>query len=96
MEYQMIDDKVLIKVKETGETQTAGGIVLPESTQTVKNQGTVISVGSGRPMTATEIRAMTVNIGDAVIFVPERCVGLEIDGKEHVVIRECDILCVIK
>ncbi len=96
MDYQMIDDKVLVEVAKSSEEQTDAGIIMPVSAQAPKNEGTVVAVGPGRTMSSGDIKPAVVQVGDVVLFVPEMCVELEIDGVKHMVARESDILAIQK
>jgi len=86
-----LDDRVVVKTLEA-EERTAGGIVLPESAKEKPQRGKVVSIGPGKLLDSGERGALSVAIGDEVIFGKYSGSDIEIDGHEVKILRETDIL----
>jgi chaperonin GroES len=82
-------DRVLIKPLEA-ETTTASGLIIPDSAKEKQQKGTVIAVGTG-----TKDEAMTVKIGDTVLFGKYAGTELVLEDTEYLIMRESDILAII-
>lgn len=91
MALNPLDDRVVIEPL-TAEQTTAGGIVLPDSAKEKPQRGTVIAVGPGRLLDSGERSALSVKVGDEVLFGKYGGTDLEVDGKEIKILRESDIL----
>jgi len=84
-------DRVLIRrVKPV--TQTASGILLPESSITKNNEGEVMAVGPGAVTKAGETIAMTVSVGDNVLLPEYGGLQVKVDGEELHLFRNDEIL----
>jgi chaperonin GroES len=86
-----LDDRVVVEPLEAEET-TAGGIVLPDTAKERPQRGTVVAVGPGRLLDSGERGAMSVAVGDEVIYGKYGGTDIEIDGEEVKILREGDIL----
>jgi len=86
-----LDDRVVVEPLEAEET-TAGGIVLPDTAKEKPQRGTVLAVGPGKLLDNGERSAMSVAVGDEVIFGKYAGTDIEIDGREIKILRESDIL----
>ncbi len=95
MKLTPIGDRVVVKRCEA-EEKTAGGIVLPDSAKEKPKQGEVIAVGSGRVTDDGERVALTVKKGDRVLFTSYAGNEVNVDGQEYLLMREEDILAVVK
>ena len=91
MKINPLDDRVVVRPNEAEET-TAGGIVLPDAAKEKQQRGTVIAVGPGRMLDSGERSAVSVKIGDQVLFGKYGGTEIEIDGEEVKILRESDIL----
>lgn len=89
-----LDDRVLIKPLEA-ENRTAGGIVLPDTAKEKPQKGTVIAVGPGRLLEDGKRGEMAVKAGDTVLFGRYSGSEVTIDGEEHQIMRETDILAIV-
>ena len=67
MKIRPLYDRVVVRRKEEEET-TAGGILLPGSAKEKPNQGKVVAVCDGKVLESGELRALTVKVGDTVVF----------------------------
>lgn len=95
---QPLGDRVLVKEvnAKASETTTKSGIIIPVSGHEDKStkRGTVIAVGSGRVTEEGVAIALTVKVGDSVLY--QWGDQIKIDGEEFVVVREGEIMAVIK
>jgi len=91
MKINPLDDRVVVKPHEAEET-TAGGIVLPDAAREKQQRGTVIAVGPGRLLDSGSRAAVSVKVGDEVLFGKYGGTEIEIDGEDVKILRESDIL----
>ncbi len=95
MKIRPLYDRVVVRRKEE-ETKTAGGIVLPGSAKEKPNQGEIIAVGQGKLLDNGELRAVSVKVGDQVIFGQYSGNNIKIDGEELIMLTETEIFGVIE
>jgi len=95
MKIRPLHDRVLIKRLEEERT-TAGGIVLPDSAAEKPIRGKVIAVGKGKVLEDGSIRVLDVKVGDQVLFAKYGGTEVKIDDEELLVMREDDIMAIIK
>ena len=88
-----LGDKVLVK-PNTSDEKTAGGIVLPDSAKERPQEGTVISVGSGRVLDNGQKVEIGVKAGDVVIYSKYGGTEIKIEGAEHLILDESSILAI--
>ncbi|MFM7925501.1 MAG: co-chaperone GroES, partial [Planctomycetaceae bacterium] len=81
----------VVKPHEAEET-TAGGIVLPDAAREKQQRGTVVAVGPGRLLDSGARAAVSVKVGDEVLFGKYGGTEIEIDGQDVKILRESDIL----
>jgi chaperonin GroES len=94
MSIRPLHDRVVIKRVEE-ETKTAGGILLPGSAAEKPSQGEVVAVGAGKPLDNGSVRALTVQVGDKVLFGKYSGSEVKIDGEDLIVMREDDIMGIL-
>ena len=95
MKIRPLDDRVVVKILEAEET-TKGGIVLPDTAKEKPSRGEVVALGVGRLLDSGERAPMSLKKGDRVIFGRYSGSEIKIDGKEHNVLRETEVLAVIE
>ncbi len=83
-------DRVIIQQAEA-ETTTASGIIIPDSAQEKPQKGTVIAVGKG-----TKDNPMTVKEGDSILYGKYAGNELKYNGSDYMIMKESDILAIIK
>ncbi|MBU1871874.1 MAG: co-chaperone GroES [Candidatus Omnitrophica bacterium] len=96
MNIQPLGDRVVIKPLEA-EEKTKGGIVLPDSAKEKPQEGKVLAVGKGKVLENGTKQALEVKVGDKVLY--GKYSGTEVtskDGEELLIMREEDILAVLK
>ena len=89
-----LGDRVVLKQVEAEET-TKSGIVLPGQTKEKPQQAEVVAVGPGGMVDGKEV-TMLVSVGDKVIYSKYAGTEVELDGEEYLVVKQNDILAVIK
>ncbi len=95
MTLNPLDDRVVVQAMDAEET-TAGGIVLPDAAREKPQRGTVLAVGPGRLLDSGERCAVSVNVGDEVLFGKYGGTDIEVDGEEVKILRESDILAKVE
>jgi chaperonin GroES len=90
-----LGDRIVIEVVET-EEKTASGIVLPDTAKEKPQEGRVVAVGAGRVLDNGQRIAPEVEVGDRIIFSKYAGTEVKYDGKEYLILRESDILAVIR
>jgi chaperonin GroES len=88
-------DRVLVK-RVQSETKSAGGLFIPESAKEKPQQAQVVAVGPGRIAKSGELTKLTVQVGDTVLFGKYGGDEVKLDGEEHIILRESDILAIIE
>ena len=83
-------DRVIIKQAEA-ETTTASGIIIPDTAQEKPQKGCVMAVGKG-----TKENPITVKAGDTVLYGKYAGTELKHEGKDYIIMKESDILAIIK
>ena len=94
MSFRPLYDRVLVK-RLSAETKSAGGLYIPDSAKENPQEAVVIAVGGGRVLDSGAVRPMNVKVGDRVLFGKYTGDEVKLDGEEHIILREEDILAVI-
>jgi chaperonin GroES len=95
MKLRPLHDRVIIKRLEE-EERTAGGIIIPDTAKEKPQQGRVVAVGHGKMMENGTVNPMTVKEGDRVLFAKYAGSDIKIEGEEHLIMREDDILAIVQ
>ena len=96
MKLKPVSDYIIIELQKN-EAKTKSGIVLPDTIEKEKPQeGVVVAAGPGKMMEGGVRSEMQVKAGDRVLFSKYSPTEVKVDGKEYFVIREDDIMAVIK
>ena len=91
--FRPLSDKVLVKPSEA-ETQTSGGIYIPDSAKQKPQEGEVIAVGPGRILEDGSRSTLAVGVGDVVIYSKYGGTELKLDGQEYMILDEDQIYAV--
>jgi len=95
MAIRPLHDRILVRrVKE--EETTKGGIIIPDTAKEKPIEAKVVAVGTGRILDSGEIRSLAVKKGDLVLFGKYGGTEVKIDGEDHLILREDDILGIIE
>jgi len=95
MAFRPLYDRVLVKRLQS-ETKSAGGLFIPESAKEKPQQAEVVAVGPGRISKSGELTELTVKVGDTVLFGKYGGDEIKLEGEEHIILRESDILAIIE
>lgn len=94
MKLVPLGDRVVLKQLEAEET-TKSGIVLPGQAQEKPQQAEVIAVGPGGTVDGKEVK-MEVEVGDKVIYSKYAGTEVKMDGEEYIIVKQNDILAIVK
>ena len=94
MTIKPLADRVVVKPSEA-EEKTSGGIILPDTAKEKPQEGTIIAVGPGKVSESGAKVNMEVKVGDKVLYGKYSGTEITIDGIEHLIMRESDILAVL-
>ncbi|MDR2050970.1 MAG: co-chaperone GroES [Deltaproteobacteria bacterium] len=94
MSFKPLNDRVLVKRLES-EEKTAGGLYIPDTAKEKPSKGEVVAVGPGKVAENGKVVTMTVKAGDQVLFNKYAGTEIKLDGVDHLVMREDDILGII-
>jgi chaperonin GroES len=95
MKIRPLQDRILVKRLES-ESKTASGIIIPDNAKEKPMEGDVIAVGAGKALDNGTVRASEVKTGDKVLFGKYAGSEVKIDGIEHLILNESDILGIIE
>jgi chaperonin GroES len=95
MKIRPLQDRILIK-RVDEEQKTAGGIIIPDSAKEKPQEGRVVAVGNGKVGDDGKVRPLDVKKGDRILFSKYAGSEVKLDGEEHMIIREEDVLGVIE
>ena len=87
-------DNVLVQRVEARET-TAGGIVLPDSAKEKPTEGRIVAVGDGKLTEDGSRVALSVNVGDRIIFGSYAGTSIKEEGQEYLILGESEILAIV-
>lgn len=92
--FTPLQDKVLVKPDSTS-VKTPGGIIIVDSAQEKPHQGTVIAVGAGRRTESGALIPTTVKPGDKVMYGKYDGTDIKVEGVDHVIMSEDQIVGII-
>ena len=95
MKIRPLQDRIIVKRIE-GDEVSPGGIIIPDSAKEKPQEGKVIAVGKGKIGEDGKVQPLDVKKGDKVLFSKYAGNEVNIDGDEHLIIREDDVLGVIE
>jgi chaperonin GroES len=95
MKVKPLHDRVIVKRIEE-EEKTKGGIIIPDTAKEKPVEGKVIAVGQGKVLEDGKRAPMEVKKGDRVLFGKYAGTEIKIDGEEHIIMREDDIVAIVK
>jgi chaperonin GroES len=94
MKLRPLADRVIVKRHEN-ETNSAGGIVIPDNAAEKPDQGEVMAVGPGKRNDKGDLMDMNVKVGDRVLFGKYSGQTVKVDGDELLVMKEDDLFAVV-
>jgi chaperonin GroES len=93
--FQPLDDRVLVQPAGKAE-KTAGGIFIPDSVEDRPLQGKVVAIGRGRITKKGNLKPLDVQVGDEVLFAQHTGTAVQLSGNELLLLREEEILGVVR
>jgi chaperonin GroES len=95
MKVKPLHDQIIVKRVEE-EEKTKGGIVIPDTAKEKSVEGIVVAVGTGRAKKDGSKIPMEVKVKDRVLFARYAGTEVKIEGEEHLMMKEDDVLAVIE
>ena len=95
MKVRPLHDRVIVKRVEE-EEKTKGGIIIPDSAKEKPQEGEVVAVGEGKVSEKGDRIALAVKAGDRILFSKYAGNEINIDGEEHLIMREDDIIAIVE
>jgi chaperonin GroES len=95
MKIRPLADRIVVK-RTKEEEKTKGGIIIPDTAKEKPVEGTVIAVGNGKAMKDGKVRPLDVKAGQRILFGKYSGSEVKLDGVEHVILREDDVLAVLE
>ena len=95
MKIRPLHDRVIVKRME-GEEKTKGGIIIPDTAKEKPVEGKVIAVGGGKVLENGKKVPLQVKEGDRILFGKYSGTEVKIDGEEHLIMREDDIIAIVE
>ena len=95
MKVRPLHDRIILKrIKE--EEKTKGGIIIPDTAKEKPVEGKVVAVGAGKVLEDGKRIPLQVKAGDRVLFGKYSGTEIKIDGEEHLIMREDDVIAVVE
>ncbi|MFH1867976.1 MAG: co-chaperone GroES [Candidatus Omnitrophota bacterium] len=91
---QPLGDRILIKPLEALE-KTKGGIIVPDTAKEKPQEGKVVAVGKGKVLESGKTEPVEVKVGDKVLYGKYSGTEIKVDGDDHLIVREEDILAIL-
>jgi chaperonin GroES len=95
MKIRPLQDRVIVK-RIAEEEKTKGGIIIPDTAKEKPQQGKIIAVGKGKVNDDGKLMPLDVKVGDKVLFAKYSGSEVKLDGEEHLIMREEDLLGVLE
>ncbi len=95
MKIRPLQDRIIVK-RVDGEETSKGGIIIPDSAKEKPQEGKVIAVGKGKVNDDGKVQKLDVKKGDKILFSKYAGTEINIEGDEHLIIREDDVLGVVE
>ena len=95
MKIKPLHDKILVKRIEE-DNKTKGGIIIPDTAKEKPMEAKVIAVGAGKILKDGSKRPLAVKEGDRVLFAKYSGQEIKVDGEEHLILSEEEVLAIIE
>jgi chaperonin GroES len=95
MKIRPLGDRILVKREEPSET-VRGGIIIPDSAKEKPQEAKVVAVGKGKVDDNGKLIPMEVKKGDRILMGKYAGSEVKLDGEEHIIMREDDVLAIIE
>jgi chaperonin GroES len=95
MKVRPLHDRVIVKRVEE-EAKTKGGIIIPDTAKEKPVEGKVVAVGKGKILDNGNLQPLEVKKGDKILFGKYAGTEINIEGDEHLIMREDDIIAIVE
>jgi chaperonin GroES len=95
MKIRPLQDRVIVRRLEE-EEKTEGGIIIPDTAKEKPMEGRVVAVGKGKVLEGGKVVPLDVKAGDRVLFSKYAGTEVKLEGEEHLIMREDDILGIVE
>ena len=96
MKIRPLQDRVIVKRLEEEVEKTKGGIIIPDTAKEKPQHGKIIAVGKGKLNDDGKLTPLDVKVGDKILFGKYSGSEIKIDGEEHLIMREEDVLAILE
>ncbi|HZP40072.1 MAG TPA: co-chaperone GroES [Candidatus Binatia bacterium] len=96
MKIRPLQDRVIVKRLEEAVEKTKGGIIIPDTAKEKPQQGKIIAVGKGKVNEDGKVTPLDVKVGDTILFGKYSGSEIKLNGEEHLIMREEDILGIVE
>jgi len=94
MKIRPLHDRILAK-RLAEDAKTSGGLFIPDTAKEKPLEARVIAVGSGKLLESGKLQALSVKVGDQVLIGKYSGSEVKLDGEEHIILREDDVLAIL-
>jgi chaperonin GroES len=95
MKVRPLQDRILVRRLQE-EEKTKGGIIIPDTAKEKPIEGEVIAVGNGKVLEGGKVAPLAVKAGDRILFGKYSGTEIKVDGVEHLILREDEVLGVVE
>ena len=95
MKIRPLHDRILVQ-RIDEETKTKGGIIIPDTAKEKPQEGKVVAVGKGKVTEDGKLQPLDVKKGDRILFSKYAGTEVQVEGDEHIIIREDDVLGILE
>ena len=95
MRVRPLHDRIIVKRVEE-ESKSKGGIIIPDTAKEKPSEGKVVAVGTGKGRKDGSKLPMEVQVGDRILFATYAGTEVKVDGEEHLIMKEEDVLAVLE
>lgn len=90
-----LQDRLIVK-RLNEEEKTSGGIIIPDSAKEKPQEGKVVAIGKGKVLDDGKLVPLEVKVGEKILFSKFSGTEVKIDGEEHLILREEDVLGIVE
>ena len=95
MKFRPLQDRILVRRIEK-EEKTAGGIIIPDTAKEKPQEAEVVAVGAGKRLDDGKVAPMEIKVGNRILFGKYSGSEIKIDGIEHLILREDEVLGILE
>jgi chaperonin GroES len=95
MKIRPLQDRILVKRVDEDE-KTSGGIIIPDTAKEKPQEARVVAVGNGKLLDNGDTQPLDTKKGDRILFSKYAGTEVNLDGEEHLIIREDDVLGILE